>query len=1027
MNVHFGSQWFGRAVSCAAVVAFGLLAATGARAQVLEPTDQYLWLVPNAANTEQQGFIRLINHSSVGGGVVIWGIDAEGVRSPGTVSVVLSPQQALQVNSQDLESGNEGRGLQGALGSGTGDWTLVLRSDIDLEALAYIRTPSGFLTSMHDRVSGDGAQWWVPVFNPGNNPNQRSLLRVVNTEVDAVDLVITGIDDLGNPALGSAELSLSGLSSIELSALDLENGNPALGVSGGLGGGSGKWQLQVNASGRISVQSLLSDPNGNLTNLSSLPHPVQTAPGEHNIWLVPAAANAGQQGFIRLLNRSSSSGDVLLWGVDDAGQRSSGTITLTLAPDEARQLNSGDLEVGNPSKGVTGSLGSGTGNWRLRVMSDLDLVPMAFIRTPGGFLTSMHDIVAGDGLSVQLPIFNPGENSNQVSLLRLINDNTTVAQISISARDDNGVLAPGGVVTLTLAAGAATTLSAQDLENGNPGKGLSGALGNGNGKWVLTVNASVPLRLMSLLNDPQGFLTNLSLGTAAGSAALEPLPTAKVDPQFTVSGPSPFAAGCDGVPATGISYLNAEVEPHMAANPANLRNLVGAWQQDRWSDGGSHGIVTAASFDGGKTWTRRTMPFSRCGGGNAGNGGNFERASDPWVSFAPDGTAHLMALVFNADGSNAMLASRSLDGGLTWSAPIALITDGAAAFNDKNTLTADSTDSRFVYAVWDRLPASGGPAYFARSSNGGVSWEPAHSIYDPGANSQTIGNVIAVQPDGTLINLFTQIDALPGGAFNVILRVLRSLDKGITWSAPITVADLLAVGARDPDTGAPIRDGSILGQIAAGADGTLAVVWADARFGDNTHDDIALSVSQNGGLSWSLPLQVNTPTGTPAFTPSVQVQADGTIAVSYYDLRNNDASPASLPADYWLARSRSGASWSESHIAGPFDMTIAPNAGGFFLGDYQALVATGELLIPFYVTTTGAGIGNRTDVFAAPAAALLGSVAPLSAVTPALAAARAELRAPLSRIQAESLREQVRQNTERALQARLPYMQQADR
>src|SRR3546814_17183527 len=85
------------------------------------------------------------------------------------------------------------------------------------------------------------------------------------------------------------------------------------------------------------------------------------------------------------------------------------------------------------------------------------------------------------------------------------------------------------------------------------------------------------------------------------------------------------------------------------------------------------------------------MPFSRCGGGNAANNGDFTRASDPWLSFSPDGTVHLMALVFSGQtfqpgSSSAMVTSRSLDGGLTWSATRVLISDGLNFFNDKNAM-----------------------------------------------------------------------------------------------------------------------------------------------------------------------------------------------------------------------------------------------------------------------------------------------------------------------------------------------------
>jgi len=666
------------------------------------------------------------------------------------------------------------------------------------------------------------------------------------------------------------------------------------------------------------------------------------------------------------------------------------------------------------------------------VASDLDVLPLGYIRTPNGFLTTSHDTVAGDGLELQVPIFNPGDNRNQVSLLRLVNPNASSVQVSLSGRDDAGVA--GGTATLTLAAGRAILLSAQDLEAGNPDKGLAGGLGDGRGKWALNVSANLPVRVLSLLNDPQGFLTNLSSASRGGSGTLDPIPAPLADPAFRVSAASPFVAGCDGVAASGTVFAGAEVEPQAAANPLDLRNLIGAWQQDRWSNGGARGIVAAASFDGGKTWTQRAMPFSRCGGGGAGNGGNFERASDPWVSVSPDGTVHLMALVFTGQtfqpgSSSAMVASRSLDGGLTWSATIALKSDGANFFNDKNALTADPTDARLAYAVWDRLAVGGGgPTWFARTSNGGLSWEPARPIYDPGPNRQTIGNVITVLPDGTLVNLFTQLDTPPGGATSAFLGVIRSLDQGVTWSAPVLIDSLLSVGTRDPETGAPVRDGGILGQIAVGAEGTLAVVWQDSRFGNLTHDSIALAVSSDGGQSWSQPVMVNPDPTVTTFTPTVRVQADGTLAVSYYDLRNNTDDPVTLLTDHWLARSRAGVAWDESHIAGPFDLAVAPNAGGLFLGDYQALIGVGELLIPFFVQTNSGEPGNRTDVFAVPARSQLGKVAPLAALTQARRVAAARAPAPLaSAARNDAWRQRIDNHIVRVMEARIPGWSQVMR
>ena len=405
----------------------------------------------------------------------------------------------------------------------------------------------------------------------------------------------------------------------------------------------------------------------------------------------------------------------------------------------------------------------------------------------------------------------------------------------------------------------------------------------------------------------------------------------------------------------------------MAINPSSPANLIGMWQQDRWSNGGAQGLVLAASFDSGQSWTIASVPFSLCTGGNAANGGDFDRATDPWVAISPDGTAYALALSFSggtlAPGStSAMLVARSIDGGLTWSAPTTLIRDGDQFFNDKGTITADSADSRYVYAVWDRLDINeNGPTWMARTVDGGASWQPARGIYDAGAGNQTIGNQIVTLPGGAIVNLFTEIDVVAGRATSSI-RAIRSSDHGDTWSAPVSIAELLAVGADDPDTGTPVRDGSDVPAVTVDSNGVVYVAWQDARFSGGARDAIALSRSVDGGITWSAPVRVNPNTTTPAFTPTVHVRSDGVIGVTYYDFRNNTSDRATLPTDYWIALSTDALTFRESHLSGPFDLDTAPDAGGLFLGDYQALTSDGSDFLPFFVQTNG-GVGNRTDVF----------------------------------------------------------------
>ena len=252
------------------------------------------------------------------------------------------------------------------------------------------------------------------------------------------------------------------------------------------------------------------------------------------------------------------------------------------------------------------------------------------------------------------------------------------------------------------------------------------------------------------------------LATMAWSAALAgPF---IVDPLVLSSGPSPFASCTADSAATqpGTNYPGTEVEPWVEINPANPANLVAGYQQDRWSNGGSRGLVASVSLNGGTTWAQVAVPgITLCSGGTVANGGDFQRASDPWVTFAPNGDVYFFSLSLDinpppgregGNGKNAMFVSKSGDGGLSWSPPVKVIEDRNPRFlNDKNTITADPGDARFVYAVWDRLQSPNGfvinpehvfgfgfkgPAMLARTTDGGQTWEPARKIYDPGAKTR---------------------------------------------------------------------------------------------------------------------------------------------------------------------------------------------------------------------------------------------------------------------------------------------------
>ena len=463
---------------------------------------------PPAVDPVRQGFVRVINPTLAPETVQIDAFDAAGTRR-GPAMLEVAAGAAAHFNSDDLEAGNPDKGLPDGVGAGDSDWRLAFDASLDARVLSYMRTTDGFVTSMHELAPMTDAGHRVVFFNPASNLNQVSLLRLANPRDEATDVTITGIDDTGIPEDSPVTLSLAAQEARTLSAQELEAGEA---LTGALGDGAGKWRLTVTADHPILVASLLRSPTGHLTNLSSVPdnQVLRGMETVHHIPLFLSAAEAIQrEGFARVINRGSDEATVRIAAWDDAGTQGD-PVSLTVAAGAVAHFNSTDLEFGNVAKGLSGGVGRGNGHWRLEFASEADLDVLAYVRTADGFVTGMHDTVPLTSGSYEAPFFNPGSNRAQASLLRIVNPDPGRTWVSITSIDDAGQRS--GNVAVAVPPGQSLTLSAAALESG---EGVTGGLGDGAGKWRLTVTPRVQgraIQVMSLLESPTGHLTNLSTG-----------------------------------------------------------------------------------------------------------------------------------------------------------------------------------------------------------------------------------------------------------------------------------------------------------------------------------------------------------------------------------------------------------------------------------------------------------------------------------------------------------------------------------
>ena len=235
----------------------------------------------------------------------------------------------------------------------------------------------------------------VPLFPAAGDARREGFLRIVNSSPSSGIVRISAIDDAGR-AYGPVRLFLDKRQTVHLNSSDLERGNDAKPISGGIGDGNGDWRLSLETSLDIRPQAYVRAADGFVTSLHDL---VDTTGKAHHVIFFNPASNDRQRSLLRLINPHDHGVNVLIDGRDDQGEGSpKGLVRTRLPPWAAVTLTAEQLESGaphphpRPHPGLTGSLGDGTGKWQLFITSDAAIQVMSLMESPAGHLSNLSTV-----------------------------------------------------------------------------------------------------------------------------------------------------------------------------------------------------------------------------------------------------------------------------------------------------------------------------------------------------------------------------------------------------------------------------------------------------------------------------------------------------------------------------------------------------------------------------------------------------------------------------------------------------------
>jgi hypothetical protein len=424
-------------------------------------------------------------------------------------------------------------------------------------------------------------------------------------------------------------------------------------------------------------------------------------------------------------------------------------------------------------------------------------------------------------------------------------------------------------------------------------------------------------------------------------------------------------------------YINPECQHATQVEPDTFSSgatVVAAFQSGRCFDGGASNIGFATTRDGGLTWTRGFLPSLTV---HSDPPGPYDRASDPVVAYdAAHDVWMISSLALDVTGSGvggaAVVVSRSIDGGLTWSAPVVVSAATGNNNYDKNWTACDNWPaSPFYgncYTTWDDF-SQGDRLLMSTSTDGGVTWSPKAS---PDGSPTGLGGIPVAQPDGTVI-------VPASNAFGTAIIAFRSVNGGATWTDARRVATVT-----EHRVAGDLRTLGSLHSADTDAAGKVYVVWSDCRFRPGcASNDLVMSTSTDG-MAWTpvvrIPIDPTT-SSVDHFVPGLAVDhatSGGTarLTVTYYFYPEADCTETTCQLFVgFVSSSDGGATWTVPQtLAGPVSLTsLADTSQGRMVGDYisTSLVDDGRAVPVFALANPPEGNVFDEAIFAetvAPAA-----------------------------------------------------------